>query len=152
MTLSPTWSWKHPEDVTNISLKQISGMFISNNLEFCVKNWTLSLVLVWLSWLSSRKFWEHFVILWLPLQIWKESFEIIPFHDIFEVQLRSNVKKGDNGRNLSDMKINWETAFNSVTELTDSVLSKTQAALGPYLSIAFGYVKMPFKNWKIIMI
>ena len=44
------------------------------------------------------------------------------------------------------MKINWETAFNSVTELTDSVLSKTQAALGPYLSIAFGYVKMPFKN------
>ena len=60
--------------------------------------------------------------------------------------------KGDNGRNLSDMKINWETAFNSVTELTDSVLSKTQTALGPYLSTAFGLVKNAFKNRQIIMI
>ena len=39
------------------------------------------------------------------------------------------------------MKINWETAFNSVKELTDSVLSKTQAAIGPYLSTAFGLVQ-----------
>ena len=50
------------------------------------------------------------------------------------------------------MKINWETAFNSVTELTDSVLSKTQTALGPYLSTAFGLVKNAFKNRQIIMI
>ena len=46
--------------------------------------------------------------------------------------------KGQNERNLSEIEINWETAFNSVTDLTDSVLSKTQAALGPYLSTAFG--------------
>ena len=39
--------------------------------------------------------------------------------------------KGQNGRNLSEIEINWETAFNSFIGLTDSVLSKTQTGLGP---------------------
>ena len=43
-----------------------------------------------------------------------------------------------NKKNLSETKINWKTAFNNVNDLTDSVLSKTKAALGPYLSTAFG--------------
>ena len=77
-------------------------------------------------------------------KLWYHSFR-------FRIIQRSfNVKRLKDQRNGSlDAKDKiWYTEFDDVAGLTDSILSKSQSALGPYLSTAFGYVKNIHWNWK----
>ena len=78
------------------------------------------------------KLWNHL----FPFRIFQKSFE------------DKRLKDQNNGSyDAKDKK--WHTEFDDVAKLTDSILSKTQSALGPYLSTAFGYVKKSIENGSI---
>ena len=77
-------------------------------------------------------------------KLWYHSISLKILRRSFEVK---RLKDQNNG-SLDEEEIIWDVENGDVAELTDSILSKTQSVLGPYLSTAFGYVKNMHWKWK----